>query len=83
MSQALPAELAGPPGGAWRAGWASLPDAPHAEWTKLRTVAGPAAWLLAATVVLTVAVSAAATAAVRHRLPGGHHQAQPHRDHPG
>jgi len=39
-------------------------DALHAEWTKLRTVAGPA-WLLAATVVLTVAVSAAATAAVR------------------
>ncbi len=36
----------------------------HAEWTKLRTVAGPA-WLLAATVVLTMAVSAAATAAVK------------------
>jgi ABC-2 type transport system permease protein len=36
----------------------------HAEWTKLRTVAGPA-WLLGGTVVLTVAVSAAATAAVR------------------
>ena len=36
-------------------------------------MAGPA-WLLAATVVLTVAVSAAATAAVRHRLPGGRHQ---------
>jgi ABC-2 type transport system permease protein len=36
----------------------------HAEWTKLRTVAGPA-WLLAATVVLTIAVSAAATAAVK------------------
>jgi ABC-2 type transport system permease protein len=36
----------------------------HAEWTKLRTVAGPA-WLLAATAVLTVAVSAAATAAVK------------------
>jgi len=36
----------------------------HAEWTKLRTVAGPA-WLLAATAVLTVAVSTAATAAVR------------------
>ncbi len=35
----------------------------HAEWTKLRTVAGPA-WLLAATAVLTIAVSAAATAAV-------------------
>jgi ABC-2 type transport system permease protein len=39
-------------------------DALHAEWTKLRTVAGPA-WLLAATVVATVAVSAAATGAVR------------------
>jgi ABC-2 type transport system permease protein len=36
----------------------------HAEWTKLRTVVGPA-WLLAAAVVLTFAVSAAATAAVR------------------
>src|SRR4051794_37182133 len=34
----------------------------RAEWTKLRTVAGPAALLLAA-VVLTVAVSAAAAAA--------------------
>jgi ABC-2 type transport system permease protein len=39
-------------------------DTLHAEWTKLRTVGGPA-WLLAGTVVLTVAVSAAATAAVR------------------
>jgi ABC-2 type transport system permease protein len=39
-------------------------DALHAEWTKLRTVAGPA-WLLAGTVVATVAVSAAATGAVR------------------
>ena len=39
-------------------------DVLHAEWTKLRTLAGPA-WLLAATVALTVAVSAAATAAVR------------------
>jgi ABC-2 type transport system permease protein len=35
----------------------------HAEWTKLRTVAGPA-WLLAALVTLTIAVSALATAAV-------------------
>ncbi|MBO0776971.1 MAG: ABC transporter permease [Actinobacteria bacterium] len=34
----------------------------HAEWTNLRTVAGPG-WLLAATVTLTVAVSAAAVAA--------------------
>ena len=39
-------------------------DALHAEWTKLRTVTGPA-WLLIATVAATVAVSAAATAAVR------------------
>ena len=39
-------------------------DVLHAEWTKLRTLAGPA-WLLTATVTLTVAVSAAATAAVR------------------
>jgi ABC-2 type transport system permease protein len=33
----------------------------HAEWTKLRTVAGPA-WLLAALVTLTIAVSALAIA---------------------
>lgn len=36
-------------------------DALHAEWTKLRTVAGTA-WLLFATVILTMAVSAAAEA---------------------
>jgi len=41
-----------------------LGDALHAEWTKLRTTAGPA-WLLAATFIVTVAVSAAAAAAVR------------------
>ena len=49
-----------------------LRDALHAEWTKLRTVAGPA-WLLTGTPPLTVAISAAATAAVRcrrRRLPG-------------
>jgi len=34
----------------------------HAEWTKLRTVSGPA-WLLLGVVVLTVAVSAAAVGA--------------------
>jgi ABC-2 type transport system permease protein len=56
MSQALPA--------VWHGQLAGVRDALHAEWTKLRTVAGPA-WLLAATVVLTVAVSAAATAAVQ------------------
>ncbi len=42
----------------------SMRDALHAEWTKLRTVSGPA-WLLAGTTVLIVAVSAAATAAVK------------------
>ncbi len=36
----------------------------HAEWTKLRTVAGTG-WLLLATIALTVAVSAAAAAAVK------------------
>jgi ABC-2 type transport system permease protein len=36
----------------------------HAEWTKLRTVAGPA-WLLAAAAAATIAVSTVATAAVR------------------
>ncbi|NUR57460.1 MAG: ABC transporter permease [Catenulispora sp.] len=38
-------------------------DALHAEWTKLRTVAGTA-WLLAAAVVLTVGLSAASAAEV-------------------
>ena len=41
---------------------ASLREALHAEWTKLRTLPGTA-WLLLAVVVLTVAVSAAAAAA--------------------
>ena len=36
----------------------------HAEWTKLRTVAGPG-WLLLAAVAATVLVSAAAAAAIR------------------
>ena len=36
----------------------------HAEWTKLRTLAGTG-WLLLAAVALTVAVSAAAAAAIR------------------
>ncbi len=36
----------------------------HAEWTKVRTVPGPA-WLLAATAALTIAVSTAAVAATR------------------
>jgi ABC-2 type transport system permease protein len=39
-----------------------IPAALHAEWTKLRTVAGPA-WLLAAVVTLTTVVSALAVQA--------------------
>jgi ABC-2 type transport system permease protein len=39
-------------------------NALHAEWTKLRTVPGTV-WLLAATIVLTVAVSIAAAAGTR------------------
>ena len=63
MTQALPA---GQPRPARRParGHGGLKDTLHAEWTKLRTVAGPA-WLLAGTVAATVAVSAAATAAAR------------------
>ena len=63
MSQTL---HAGQPGqsGARRVEVMGLRDALHAEWTKLRTVSGPA-WLLAGTIVLIVAVSAAATAAVK------------------
>jgi ABC-2 type transport system permease protein len=41
---------------------ASLARALHAEWTKLRTVAGPA-WLLLGVAALTIAVSAAAIGA--------------------
>jgi ABC-2 type transport system permease protein len=41
-----------------------LGQALHAEWTKFRTVAGPA-WLLAGVVALTVAVGVAAASVVR------------------
>ena len=41
-----------------------LGQALHAEWTKFRTVAGPA-WLLAGVVTLTVAVAVAAASAAR------------------
>ncbi len=76
MSQTLHAGRPGPPAAkaagpgrpgpfaALATGASALADALHAEWTKLRTVTGPA-WLLAATAVLTAAVSVAATAAVR------------------
>ena len=39
-----------------------LPEALHAEWTKLRTLAGTG-WLLVAMVAVTVVVSAAAASA--------------------
>jgi len=63
MSQAVPA---GQPSlsAARHLDMVALRDALHAEWTKLRTIAGPA-WLLVGTVAATVAVSAAATAAAR------------------
>jgi ABC-2 type transport system permease protein len=74
MSPAPPAGRAGlretPPGQpAGRRGprppaRARMRDALHAEWTKLRTVAG-AFWLLAAAIALTVMVSAAVAAATR------------------
>ena len=63
MSQAGPAGPLSLPL-ARQAGLTGIRDALHAEWTKLRTVTGPA-WLLIATVAATVAVSAAASAAVR------------------
>jgi ABC-2 type transport system permease protein len=44
--------------------WTGARDAVRAEWSKLLTVSGPA-WLLAALVGLTIAVSAAADAATR------------------
>jgi ABC-2 type transport system permease protein len=62
----LPDQLPGEPEGmrnALHAGWTSLREALHAEWTKLRTLPGTP-WLLAAIIVLTVAVSTAAAAAV-------------------
>jgi ABC-2 type transport system permease protein len=72
MSQAPPAQrataaglLPGEPEGArngLHARWASLREALHAEWTKLRTLPGTP-WLLAALILLTVAVSAAAASA--------------------
>jgi ABC-2 type transport system permease protein len=46
-----------------RAAWSSLRGALRAEWAKLRTLPGTP-WLLAAVAALTVAVSAAAAAAV-------------------
>jgi ABC-2 type transport system permease protein len=44
--------------------WASMREAVHAEWTKLRTASGTI-WLLLAVIALTVALSAGAAAAAR------------------
>jgi ABC-2 type transport system permease protein len=52
------------PRAAWPGWWAGLRDALHAEWTKLRTVSGPA-WLLAGVVTLTVGVGAVAVAVTK------------------
>jgi ABC-2 type transport system permease protein len=46
-----------------------LGQALHAEWTKFRTVAGPA-WLLAGVVTLTVAVAVSAASAARCQSAG-------------
>ena len=50
-------------------GLAGLPEALHAEWTKLRTLASTW-WLLLAAVALTIAVGAAVAAAVQCRPSG-------------
>jgi ABC-2 type transport system permease protein len=63
-----PAGTAAPQGIERSSGWTAGRDALRAEWTKQRTVAGPA-WLLAATVVLTTGIGAAVAAAA-HCRPG-------------
>ena len=54
---------------ALHAGWTSMREARHAEWTKLRTIGGTG-WLLLASIALTVAVSAAAAAAITYPSAG-------------
>jgi ABC-2 type transport system permease protein len=44
--------------------WGSLPDALHAEWTKLRTVSSTA-WLLLAAIVVTIATGAITSSIVQ------------------
>ncbi|MBS2533572.1 ABC transporter permease, partial [Catenulispora sp. NF23] len=68
MSGAGASSSAGTSSGGGRSGGASsggsvFADALHAEWTKLRTVPGTA-WLLAAAVMLTLALSATSSATV-------------------
>lgn len=62
MTQALPAERASTTQTRQTHG-TSMGNALHAEWTKLRTVAGTG-WLLLAAIALTVTVSAAAAGAI-------------------
>jgi ABC-2 type transport system permease protein len=52
-----------------RPGWASVREALHAEWTKLRTTSGPGGLLLGA-IALTVALSAASVAATTYTTGG-------------
>lgn len=47
----------------WSDGWESWWETLHAEWTKLRTLPGTG-WLLAAIIVLTIAIDAAASSSV-------------------
>jgi len=68
MSAAVQAQAATSIATAAGRGAASLRCALHAEWTKLRTVSGPA-WLLLGVVALTIAVSATAVGA--NRCPAG------------
>ena len=74
---------AGAPAGLARPGWGArtaLPDAVHAEWTKLRTLAGTW-WLLAAAVAVTIAVGVAVAGdrrpAVRRRAPPARRPTRP------
>jgi ABC-2 type transport system permease protein len=67
--QAVAQPKATRPGPVARAGGTGLPDALHAEWTKLRTLASTW-WLLLAAVALTVVVGAAVAAAVQCRPLG-------------
>jgi ABC-2 type transport system permease protein len=64
VTQAVARPQAARPGRVARIGWTGLPDALHAEWTKLRTLASTW-WLLLAAVALTIVVGAAVGAAVQ------------------
>ena len=66
MTQATARIQAARPGAGAVTGLAGLPDALHAEWTKLRTLASTW-WLLAGAVALTIVVGAAVAAAVQCR----------------